>query len=47
MGVGLTFVLVGLLLDTKQFLPSQKPFMIGSAFLHREELKAEGDGTDS
>lgn len=46
MGVGLTFVPVDLLLDTKQFLPSQKPFTIGSVFLHTEELKAECDGTD-
>lgn len=46
MGVGLTLVSIGLLLDTKQFLPSQKPFMIGSAFLLTEELKAECDGTE-
>jgi len=46
MGLSLTFVPVGLLLDTKQFLPLRKPCMIRSAVLRTEELKAECDGTD-
>lgn len=37
--VGLTFVPVGVLLDTKQFLPLQSLFMIGSTFLCTEALK--------